>query len=39
MLTKELSIRERAQLCFIEPMEVSPVRELPDGGAWTYEAS
>jgi bifunctional non-homologous end joining protein LigD len=38
MLTKELSTTERVQPCFIEPMQVAPVRELPDGGKWTYEA-
>ena len=30
--------REHVQPCFIEPMQVAPVRELADGGAWTYEA-
>ena len=38
MLTKELSPAERVQPYFIEPMQVAPVRELPDRGAWTYEA-
>ena len=38
MFTKELSTAERVQPAFIEPMQVSPVRELPDGGAWSYEA-
>jgi ATP-dependent DNA ligase len=38
MLIKELSTMERVKLGFIEPMQVAPVRELPDGGAWTYEA-
>ena len=38
MLTKELSTTERVQPCFIEPMQVAPVRDLPDGGSWTYEA-
>ena len=38
MLTKELSTAARIQPSFIEPMQVSPVRELPDGGKWTYEA-
>src|SRR5687768_5269971 len=36
--TKELSTAARIQPSFIEPMQVSPVRELPDGGKWTYEA-
>ena len=38
MLTKELTAETRIQPVFIEPMEVLPVRELPDGGNWTYEA-
>ena len=38
MLTKELPTPERVQPCFIEPMQVTPVRELPDGGLWSYEA-
>ena len=38
MLTKELSKAQRVQPSFIEPMQVSLVRELPDGDAWTYEA-
>ena len=33
MLTKEC-----AQQRFIEPMYAEAARELPDGGAWTYEA-
>jgi len=37
MLTKELDITERVQPCFIEPMYAEAVRELPDGGIWTYE--
>ena len=37
MLTKELNTTDRPQLAFIEPMQVAPVRELPDGGNWTYE--
>src|SRR5215213_8312825 len=37
MLTKELKITTRTELGFIEPMQVAPVRELPDGGKWTYE--
>lgn len=35
MLTKELNTANPA--C-IEPMQVVPVRKLPDGGNWTYEA-
>jgi hypothetical protein len=35
MLTKELSTVNRVQPSFIEPMQVSLVRELPDGGKWT----
>ena len=38
MLTKEISTAKRVQPAFIEPMQVVPVRELPDGGKWTYEA-
>ena len=38
MLIKELSRSGRVQPGFIEPMQVSLVRELPDGDAWTYEA-
>jgi ATP-dependent DNA ligase len=38
MLTKDLSTSKRVQPCFIEPMQVAGVRELPDGGLWTYEA-
>jgi len=38
MLSKELSTAERVRPAFIEPMQVAPVRELPEGGAWTYEA-
>jgi ATP-dependent DNA ligase len=38
MLTKELSIAERIQPSFIEPMYAEAVRELPDGDDWTYEA-
>jgi len=38
MLTKGLSIAERVQPRFIEPMLADAVRELPDGGLWTYEA-
>lgn len=36
--TKEISPADRVQPGFIEPMQVAPVRELPDGGNWTYEA-
>jgi hypothetical protein len=35
MLTKELSTVNRVQPSFIEPMQVSLVRELPDDGKWT----
>lgn len=38
MSTKEISRAEHVQPCFVEPMQVSAVRELPDGGFWTYEA-
>jgi ATP-dependent DNA ligase len=38
MLTKELSTAERVSLRFIEPMYAEAVRELPDGGLWSYEA-
>jgi bifunctional non-homologous end joining protein LigD len=38
MITKELSIVQRVQPSFIEPMYAEAVRELPDGGLWTYEA-
>jgi bifunctional non-homologous end joining protein LigD len=38
MLTKELNSADRVQPAFIEPMQVQPVRELPDGGNFTYEA-
>jgi hypothetical protein len=37
MLTKQLSTVGRVQLCFIELMYATIVRELPDGGAWAYE--
>jgi len=37
MLTKELSIAERVQPRFIEPMYAEGVKELPDGALWTYE--
>jgi ATP-dependent DNA ligase len=36
-LTKELSTAERVQPRFIEPMYAEGVKELPDGGLWTYE--
>src|SRR5690242_18431103 len=29
---------ERVRLTFVEPMQVMPVRQLPDSGQWTYEA-
>jgi len=38
MTTKELSITEHVQPHFLEPMYAEAVRELPDGGLWTYEA-
>jgi len=38
MPTKEISNAKHVQPWFIEPMQVSAVRELPDGGFWTYEA-
>jgi len=38
MLTKDFSTLERVQPRFIEPMYAEAVRELPDGGLWTYEA-
>ena len=38
MLTKELSKPAPIRLSFIEPMQIMPVRKLPDGGNWTYEA-
>jgi len=38
MLTKDLSPAKPIQLDFIEPMQISAVRVLPDGGEWTYEA-
>jgi ATP-dependent DNA ligase len=38
MLTKEVSTLERVQPAFIEPMQVAPVRQLPDSGKWSYEA-
>lgn len=39
MLSRELSTTSRAQPVFIEPMQVVPVAELPDGAAWSYEAN
>jgi ATP-dependent DNA ligase len=38
MPAKEIAKAKHVQPCFIEPMQVSQVRELPDGGFWTYEA-
>src|SRR5688572_6536117 len=38
MLSKELATLERVQPSFIEPMQVTLVRELPDGRKWSYEA-
>ena len=38
MFTNEASKVGHAQPVFIEPMQVAAVRELPDGGLWTYEA-
>jgi ATP-dependent DNA ligase len=38
MLTKELTIKTRVPLRFIEPMYAEAVGELPDGAIWTYEA-
>ena len=38
MPTKEISTAARIQPVFIEPMYAEAVHELPDGGAWTYEA-
>jgi ATP-dependent DNA ligase len=38
MLTKQVSKVERVQPCFIEPMYAEAVKELPDGGLWSYEA-
>jgi ATP-dependent DNA ligase len=37
MHIKQLSTPRRVRPCFIEPMQVAPVRELPDGGLWSYE--
>ena len=38
MPTTEFYTAERVQSRFIEPMLADAVRELPDGGLWTYEA-
>src|SRR4030095_1023646 len=38
MPTTEFYTAERVQPRFIEPMLADAVRELPDGGLWTYEA-
>jgi bifunctional non-homologous end joining protein LigD len=38
MLTKQIFTTDRIQPRFIEPMQAALVRELPDGGLWTYEA-
>jgi ATP-dependent DNA ligase len=38
MTTRGLSIVKQAPLAFIEPMYAEAVRELPDGGLWSYEA-
>ena len=38
MLSKELATLECVQPSFIEPMQVTLVRELPDGAKWSYEA-
>jgi ATP-dependent DNA ligase len=38
MLTKEFPTAARVQPSFIEPMQVAPVRQLPDGDKWSYEA-
>ena len=38
MPTKELTTCERVQPCFIEPMQVTPAREMPDVRVWSYEA-
>lgn len=37
MLTKQINAERRVSLAFIEPMQVAPVRELPDSGNWAYE--
>jgi ATP-dependent DNA ligase len=33
-----VSTGTRVEPCFIEPMYAEAVKELPDGGAWSYEA-
>ena len=38
MLSKEATTTIRIQPRFIEPMYATLLRELPDGGEWTYEA-
>jgi ATP-dependent DNA ligase len=38
MTNKELQALPQEKLRFIEPMYVTPIRELPDGNAWAYEA-
>jgi ATP-dependent DNA ligase len=38
MPTKGIATAERTELHFIEPMYAEPVRDLPEGGDWTYEA-
>ena len=38
MLTREVSTTPPVQPSFIEPMYAEAVRELPNGGGWTYEA-
>ena len=38
MLTREVSTAPPVEPSFIEPMYAEAVRELPDGGLWTYEA-
>jgi len=38
MPPKAVFIRPRVEPSFIEPMYAEAVRELPDGGAWSYEA-
>jgi bifunctional non-homologous end joining protein LigD len=38
MKTKQLYPVPEENLCFIEPMYATLVRELPDGNAWIYEA-
>jgi hypothetical protein len=37
MLTKDFNTTIETKLTFIDPMQVVAVRELPDGGKWTYE--